>query len=222
VGIYGDLPQEMRSRQLLTDRFVCVVRGATPRRQALHARAVRRLPHMQVAPRGKPGGYIDDVLRERGLTRTRRARGPLLRHGALSSPPRPTTCSRSPSASRERFAEPARPAAARGALKLRPYALSLVWHPRVDGDAGHRFLRDVFARAAKEAAGERHEAPRTRLDATDPTSGQARKRPRASVAWRRRVAPRCNYDFIAVALSATATLPIVVREDARPRAEERP
>jgi hypothetical protein len=25
---------------------------------------------MQVAPRGKPGGYLDDVLRERGLTRT--------------------------------------------------------------------------------------------------------------------------------------------------------
>jgi DNA-binding transcriptional LysR family regulator len=63
-------------------------------------------------------------------------------------------------------------------IKLRPYALSLVWHPRVDADAGHRFLRDAFLRAAKEATAERHEEPRTRLDASDPTSGQARKRRR--------------------------------------------
>ena len=62
--------------------------------------------------------------------------------------------------------------------KARPYALSLVWHPRLDADEGHRFMRDVWVRAAKQAAGERHEGPRTRLDASDPTSGQTRKRPR--------------------------------------------
>jgi hypothetical protein len=49
-------------------------------------------------------------------------------------------------------------------LALRPYALSLVWHPRFDGDAGHRFVREAFVRAAAEAAGDRHSAPRTRLD----------------------------------------------------------
>jgi hypothetical protein len=53
-----------------------------------------------------------------------------------------------------------------------------VWHPRLDADEAHRFVRDVWVRAAREAAGERHEAPRTRLDASDPTSGQTRKRPR--------------------------------------------
>ena len=63
-------------------------------------------------------------------------------------------------------------------LKLRPYALSLLWHPRVDADEAHAFLREVFVRAAREAAGERHEAPRTRLDTSDPTSGQTRKRPK--------------------------------------------
>ncbi|MEO5727166.1 MAG: hypothetical protein ABI134_11390, partial [Byssovorax sp.] len=63
---------------------------------------------------------------------------------------------------------------------LRPYALSLVWHPRFDADPGHRFLREAFSRAAKVAAGDAHPAPRTRLDRTDATSGQARKRPRRS------------------------------------------
>jgi hypothetical protein len=64
-----------------------------------------------------------------------------------------------------------------GPVKLRPYALSLVWHPRVDADAGHRFLRDVFVRASREVAASVTSRPRTRLDATDPTSGQTRKRP---------------------------------------------
>jgi DNA-binding transcriptional LysR family regulator len=63
-------------------------------------------------------------------------------------------------------------------VQLRAYALSLVWHPRLDGDAGHRFLREVFLRAAAEAASDRHAAPRTRLDVTDPTSGQRRRRGR--------------------------------------------
>jgi hypothetical protein len=62
-------------------------------------------------------------------------------------------------------------------IALRPYALSLVWHPRFDADPAHRFLREAFSRAAKEAAGDAHPAPRTRLDRGDATSGQPRKRP---------------------------------------------
>jgi DNA-binding transcriptional LysR family regulator len=63
-------------------------------------------------------------------------------------------------------------------LVLRPYALSLVWHPRLDADPAHRFLRDVFVRAANEVATDRHTSPRTRLDTSDPTSGQRRRRTR--------------------------------------------
>ena len=63
-------------------------------------------------------------------------------------------------------------------LPLRPYALGLVWHPRLDADPAHRFLREALLRAAEEVAGERHDAPRTRLDPSDPTSGQARRRAR--------------------------------------------
>lgn len=178
VGIYGDLPQEMRSRQLLTDRFVCVVRADHPTvGKRLSLEQFGKLGHVQVAPRGNPGGYIDDVLRERGLTR-RVARAVPFFHTALQLTARTDyvlTIS-------ERVASQA--AAAMGLrvlpppIPLRPYALSLVWHPRFDGDAGHRFLREVFARAAKEAASEVHTGARTRLDASDPSSGQARKRPR--------------------------------------------
>lgn len=178
VGIYGDLPQEMRSRQLLTDRFVCAVRRDHPSvGKRLTLEQFVQLSHLQVAPRGKPGGYLDDVLRERGLKR-RVARAVPYFLTALQLAARTDhvlTIS-------ERVAAQMAPSLGLRVLEpplpLRPYALSLVWHPRFDGDAGHRFLREAFTRAAREAAGDQHADPRTRLDPTDPTSGQARKRPR--------------------------------------------
>ncbi|HET9953478.1 MAG TPA: LysR substrate-binding domain-containing protein, partial [Polyangiaceae bacterium] len=181
VGIYGELPQEMRHRRLLTDRFVCVVRKGHP--AASERFTIERfigLLHVQVAPRGRPGGYLDDVLRERGLTRNVARAVPYFLSALqlVAETDYVLTIS-------ERIAKlysgPLGLRLLEVPIKLRPYALSLVWHPRVDGDAGQRFLREVFLRASKLAAGERHDSPRTRLDPSDPTSGQTRKRPRRSV-----------------------------------------
>lgn len=178
VGIYGQLPQEMRSQKLLTDRLVCVVRAGHP----IAARRFTvdqfvRWRHVQVAPRGRPGGYVDDVLGERGLTRTVARAVPyfLTALQLVSETDYVLTVSeriarRYEAALGLRVLEPPMP--------LRPYALSLLWHPRVDGDAGHRFLRQVFQRASNEMARDRHEAPRTRLDAKDPPTGQGRARGR--------------------------------------------
>lgn len=178
VGIYGDLPQEMRSRQLLTDRFVCVVRKDHPvvgRRLSLEQFV--RLAHIQVTPRGKPGGYLDDVLRDRGLERVVARAVPYFVTALQLTAQTDYVLTVS-----ERIAAQLAPTLGlvlhEVPVELRPYALSLVWHPRFDGDPGHRYLRDVFARAALERAGNRHVAPRTRLDASDPTSGQTRRRPR--------------------------------------------
>jgi DNA-binding transcriptional LysR family regulator len=178
VGIYGDLPQEMRSRQLLTDRFVCVVRNGHPvatRRLTLPQFVA--LSHIQVAPRSKPGGYLDDVLRQRGLSRNVARAVPYFGTALQLTAQTDYVLTVS-----ERIARKLAPALGltvlEAPLELRPYALSLVWHPRFDGDAGHRFLRDVFTRAAREAAGDHHDQPRTRLDRSDPTSGHARRRPK--------------------------------------------
>lgn len=178
VGIYGELPPEMRTRQLMTDRFVCVVRAG-------HSAASGRftleqfvgLPHVQVAPRGKPGGYVDDVLRERGLKRTVARAVPYFLTALQLASETDYLLTISERIAK-RYADPLGLRLLEVPLKLRPYALSLVWHPRVDGDAGHRFLRDVFVRASKESARELHEEPLTRLHTTAPTSRQARKRPR--------------------------------------------
>jgi DNA-binding transcriptional LysR family regulator len=178
VGIYGELPQEMRNRQLLTDRFVCVVRHehpATKKRFTLEQFV--NIPHIQVAPRGKPGGYLDDVLRERGLSRTVARAVPYFVTALQLAAETDYVLTISERIAK-RFSESLSLELLEVPVKLRPYALSLVWHPRVDGDPAHRFLREVFLRAAAEVAGDRHEEPRTRLDSTDPTSGQRRKRRR--------------------------------------------
>ena len=178
VGIYGDLPQEMRTRPLLTDRFVCVVRSGHPslgKRMSLERFVA--LEHVQVAPRGKPGGYLDDVLRQRGLARNVARAVPYFLSALQLVAETDYVLTISERIARK-YQAPLRLEVFEAPIRLRPYALSLVWHPRVDGDAGHRFLRDVFLRATSEVAGERHEAPRTRLDKSDPTSGQRRRRPR--------------------------------------------
>jgi DNA-binding transcriptional LysR family regulator len=176
VGIYGDLPQEMRSRQLLTDRFVCVVRAGHPsigKRVSL-AQYVK-LTHLQVAPRGKPGGYIDDVLRAKGAERVVARAVPFFVTALQLAAETDYVLTIS-----ERIARKLGPGLGLKLLELpfetRPYALSLVWHPRFDGDAAHGFLREAFLRAGRDVAGDQHPSPRTRLDVQDPTSGHGRRR----------------------------------------------
>jgi DNA-binding transcriptional LysR family regulator len=179
VGIYGDLPQEMRSRQLLTDRFVCVVRAGHPAgARALSLQQFIRLEHLQVAPRGKPGGYVDDVLREQGLTR-RVARAVPYFLSALQLVAETDYVLTVSERIARRFAVSWQLAVLEPPVPLRPYALSLVWHPRVDADPAHQFLREIFVEASNELTGDRHRSPRTRLDNSDPTSGQTRRRPRS-------------------------------------------
>lgn len=180
VGIYGELPSEMRSRRLLTDRFVCAVRADHPTAsKRLSLAHFLSLPHLQVAPRGLPGGYLDDVLKARGLAR-RVARAVPFFLAALQMTARTDYVV----VISERIATRLAPAFGlvthEVPVALQPYALSLVWHPRVDKDPAHRFLREVFVRAAVLAAGDLHPGPRTRLDTSDPTSGQRRRRPRRS------------------------------------------
>ncbi|MDP3276723.1 MAG: LysR family transcriptional regulator [Deltaproteobacteria bacterium] len=180
VGIYGDLPAEMHNRQLLTDRFVAVVRKGHPAiAKRFTIEQFVSLAHIQIAPRGRPGGYLDDVLAERGLSRTVARAVPYFVTALQLVAETDYVLAVS-----ERIAKRFERSLALELLEipvtLRPYALSLVWHPRHDGDEAHRFVREVFLRASREVAGDRHDKPRTRLDPTDPTSGQTRRRKRHS------------------------------------------
>jgi DNA-binding transcriptional LysR family regulator len=177
VGIYGALPDEMRSRPLLTDRFVVVARAAHPLAAApLTLEAYLGAAHLQVAPRGLPGGYVDDVLRALGHSRAVTRAVPYFLVGAALASEADLLLTLP-----ERLARLVAPGLGlvllEAPLPLRPYALSLVWHPRLDGDPAHRLLREAFVRAAAAAAAQRHPDARTRLDPSDPTSGEGRRRP---------------------------------------------
>jgi DNA-binding transcriptional LysR family regulator len=175
IGIYGDLPPELRLRPLYTDRFVCAVRRDHPAvGERLTLAQFLALPQVQVAPRGRPGGQLDAVLAQQGSPRRVARAVPFFLSALLmvaESDAVVTLPERVARAVEERFAlrllDPPVP--------LQPYTLSLVWHPRMDGDAAHRWLRETVLEAARIAAPGRHAGARKRLSASEGGARPSRK-----------------------------------------------
>jgi DNA-binding transcriptional LysR family regulator len=178
VGIYGDLPPDLLRRQLLTDRFVCVMRHGHPLEgRKLTLDRFVATPQIQIAPRGLPGGYIDDELAAAGFAR-RVARA--LPYFVTALQLAATTDYLLVVSERiaRRYAPTLGLNIREVPLDLTPYALNLVWTPRVDADPGNRFIRELMATVAQSVAKERHVNAATRLTPGDPASGQPRKRRR--------------------------------------------
>jgi hypothetical protein len=67
---YSELPTDLRIRQLYEDEFTCVVRAAHPTvKRTLSLAQYCEVEHVQIAPRGNPGGYVDELLTRHGLRR---------------------------------------------------------------------------------------------------------------------------------------------------------
>jgi DNA-binding transcriptional LysR family regulator len=166
VFVAPELPAAagLRRQALITEGFACLLRADHP---ALKKRwdlpRYAELGHLLVAPRGAPGGVVDEVLAEHGLTRR-----VVARVSAFGSAPEivaatdlVTTLPRSLAVR----------AAARLPLALREapvaipeFTLYQHWHERVDADPAHRWLRGVVHAAAAAEADERRGgrgAPRT-------------------------------------------------------------
>jgi DNA-binding transcriptional LysR family regulator len=169
VGIYADLPPELRTRVLFTDRFVSVLRRGHPAAKGrLSLDTFLSLDHVQVAPRGRPGGDLDDWLAARGKRRrvTRAVPYFLSALQLVSESDAVLTIS-------ERMAT--RLAGTFGLVTLetpaplRPYALSLLWHPRQDSSPEHAWLRQLFVSAAERAAPGVHPGAKTRTGSPRPS-----------------------------------------------------
>lgn len=167
VGVYSDLPSDVRSQGLFTDRFVCLVRRDHPVvRSGLGLSQYSAMPHVLVAPRGTPGGIVDQVLAEHGVRR-RVARA--VPHFLVA----PFLVARSDAVvtMSERLAQRIAPVLDLAMLEppvaLPHYTLAMVWHERQDADPAHRWLRDAIVRAASRlpALGSRSSAePRAQRD----------------------------------------------------------
>lgn len=155
VCILGHFPPEFRTRQLFTDRFVCVVRENHPKvGKRLTLDEFLALDHIVVAPLGRRS-HVDTVLADRGLERRIRLVVPYFLAGLLAAAQGDYVLTVSDRAARAlaptlplRVIEPP--------LPLPSYALNLLWHPRLETEPANQWLRDVFVRAAREAAPDLH------------------------------------------------------------------
>jgi DNA-binding transcriptional LysR family regulator len=150
---YSDLSSDLRIQQLFEDHFVCVVRDDHPSvGRALTIQQFAELEHLQVAPRGDPGGYVDDLLAAQGHTR-RIARAVPYFLAALAIVAETDYVLTISSRLAQRLAgtfglrivQPPR------SLGLEPYQIAQLWHPRNDRDGAHRWLRDAVVKASRSA-----------------------------------------------------------------------
>lgn len=148
LGVFPALPGDFRTQLLFEDRFACVVRAGHPlvgRRLTLESYLACQ--HVLIAPRGRPGGVVDDALAERGLGRhvSRYLPYYLAALELIAQADCVLTMS-------ERLAR--RHARRFGLRVLRPplplprYKITQVWHPRLDDDPAHVWFRGQVAAAA--------------------------------------------------------------------------
>jgi len=157
VGIYGRLPPEVKRRRVVSDRLVTVVRRAHPKiGKRLGLRQYATLPHIQVAPRGRPGGVVDRRLAESGRRRRVARAVPFFRH-ALELVSETDYLLTVPERIATKFAQPLGLKLLEPPIPLEPYALSMVWHPRNDSDDVHRFLRQQLVACFESIGGVSHD-----------------------------------------------------------------
>jgi DNA-binding transcriptional LysR family regulator len=149
----GDEGQGIRRRQILRDRFVCIVRRSHPlaKAKALTLSSFAGAAHALISPWGMEGGYVDDALARRGLQRRIAVAVPhffVAPHVVASSDLLLTVA--------ERVAEVL--AGPLGLVVLAPpreleltgFTLSILWHERTQEDPARRWLRDVIVAEASE------------------------------------------------------------------------
>ncbi|HUJ58325.1 MAG TPA: LysR family transcriptional regulator [Kofleriaceae bacterium] len=148
IGVFRDLPSEFRKQALFEDRFCCVVRRDHPQvRGRVSLALYTSLHHVLVAPRGRPGATVDRALGRLGEHRRVSRSLPYFLsalHCVAESDCIATVSIRLARAHAERFGlQIVKPP-----IELPPYTIEQVWHPRVETDPAHVWMRRLVARVA--------------------------------------------------------------------------
>lgn len=146
----ADAPRGIRSQDLVSDGFVCVVREDHPVvKKRLSLDDFVALPHALVAPRGEGGSVVDSALARIGKKRRVAVEIPhflvaphVVRETdlVLTLAARVAT-SLAPLLGLRQLAPP---------LELTGFTMSMVWHERQHVDAAHVWLRELIATVAKD------------------------------------------------------------------------
>lgn len=167
IGVFNDQPASVVQEPLFSSGFACVLRrGSAATRGRFDLERFVGLDHLQIAPRGIPGGPLDDELARVGRTRRIAVSVPHF----LVAPYIVATSDlvwTAPSDLAHHFVR-------RLPLSLRPLPIALPaftvmmrWHRRVDRDPGLAWLRARLHEVSPVAA------------RTSGTSGTPRRRPRS-------------------------------------------
>lgn len=153
IGTIGASAPEMRSQLIFRDRFIGVARRhhpvldgpMTPQRYAACG-------HVVTSRRGASTGPVDEALRELGLRRTIVAIVPgfpdalnIARRSDLIALV-PHSCLREGEVAAQGLDGFDLP------VKTPELAISVMWHPRLDADPAHRWLRQMLVATCKAAA----------------------------------------------------------------------
>jgi DNA-binding transcriptional LysR family regulator len=143
----NNAPNELRSQVLFHDRFMCLVRTGHPiGKDKLTLERYLSYPHASVTLAEGRQGIIDDILDEKGLQRHVQLKIPYFASAAwtiehsdmvLTVPKR--LASRLGKIARVRLIAPP--------IELVEFRYIQVWHPRMDSDLAHQWLRRMFAGA---------------------------------------------------------------------------
>jgi DNA-binding transcriptional LysR family regulator len=141
-------PSELRSQVLFNDCFMCLVRDGHPMgKKPLTLERYLSYSHAMVTLAEGRQGIIDEALDEKGLKRRVQLKIPYFASAAwtiehsdmvLTVPKR--LAKRLVKVARIRMIEPP--------IELEEFRYIQVWHPRMDSDPAHQWLRRMFAEAA--------------------------------------------------------------------------
>ncbi|TKI03484.1 LysR family transcriptional regulator [Martelella alba] len=163
VGVLGEMGPEIRLQALFRDRFVGLVRQGHPltRESQITAERYVAFGHVVVSRRGQLVGPVDNALAERGLRRNIAAVVPsfpaalavaqgsdlvaLVPASFLINQPvnQPAAESGDTAGAVFSFALP---------VKTDDITVSQMWHPRVDADPAHRWLRQLVLNVCRRLA----------------------------------------------------------------------
>ena len=152
IGVVGrdDDELSLREAKLLDERLVCVVRkGHSLARGRLTLARYAAASHVLIAPRGRPGGPIDDALATHGLSRRVAVAVPhfLAAPHIVATTDLVLTMAARLAAS---FASWLPLSILPLPLELRPVRASLFWHDRYDADPAHTWFRQRVLEIAKQ------------------------------------------------------------------------
>ncbi len=143
------LPEGLMTQHLFDDTFLCAVRRDHPEvRRKLTLERFLALRHVQIAPRGRPGGAVDDALAARGLARRVAVRTPSF----LAAPLLVAQSDFILTAPRLVLEPLAVPLALRTfplPVDVPGFRVASAWHARVHEDPAHRWFRGLVARAVR-------------------------------------------------------------------------